>query len=128
MSDYVETVVLDHTCLVALYEGDAFFTGLYIEARDQRGRILVPSLCVLAAERLKPGCCAYAAGLRHVEGVPFTTAHAVEAVSWPRAEPVVAHAAAVARQMATAGEPVTVLSLRDGVYRYTGVQALNPHE
>ncbi|OKK02903.1 hypothetical protein AMK26_22445 [Streptomyces sp. CB03234] len=124
----METVVLDHTCLVALYEGDAFFTGLYIEASHQRGRILVPSLCVLAADRLKPGCGAYAAGLRYAEGVPFTTAHAMEAVSWPRAEHAVAHAAAVAWQMATAGEPVTVLSLRDEAYRFTSMQALNPYE
>ncbi|MEU9173977.1 hypothetical protein AB0D34_40485 [Streptomyces sp. NPDC048420] len=127
MSDYVETVVLDHTSLVALYEGDPFFTGLYVEASHQRGHILVPSLCVLASDRLKPGCGQYAAGLRYAQSVPFTTAHAVEVLSWPRAEPAVAHAAAVAWQMATAGEPVTVLSLRDEAYRFTGVQALNPY-
>jgi hypothetical protein len=128
VSDYVETVVLDHTCLVALHEGDAFLTGLYIEASHQRGRILVPSLCVLVADRLKAGCGAYAAGLRYAEGVPFTTAHAVEVVSWPHAEPAVAHAAAIAWQMAMAGEPVTVLSLRDEAYRFTSVHALNPYE
>jgi hypothetical protein len=128
VSDYVETVVLDQTCLVALYEGDPFFVGLYVEASHQRGRILVPSLCVLAADRLKSGCGPYAAGLRYVDGIPFTTAHAVEAVSWPRADLAVAHVAAVAWQMATAGEPVTVLSLRDEAYQLTGIHALNPHD
>ncbi|WP_416970216.1 hypothetical protein [Streptomyces sp. 4F14] len=128
MSDSVETVVLDHTCLVALYEGDAFFTGLYVEASHQRGQILVPSLCVLAADQLKPGCGAYATGLRYTEGVPFTTAHALDAVSWPRAEHSVAHAAAVAWQLATSGQSATVLSLREAEYRFTSIQALNPYD
>ncbi|MGW0754934.1 PIN domain-containing protein [Streptomyces sp. NPDC002814] len=128
MSDYIETVVLDHTCLVALHDGDEFFTGLYIEASHQRGRILVPSLCILAADRLRPGCGTYAASLRFTEEVPFTAGHAVEAMSWPRVEPGVAHAAAVAWQMAAAGEPVTVLSLRPEEYPFTSIQVLNPYE
>jgi len=128
MSDSVETIVLDHSCLTALHEGDPFLTGLYVEASHQRGRILVPTLCILEADRLKPGCGAYAAGLRYVEAVPFTTAHALEALSWPRAEPAVTHTAAVAWCMAVAGEPVTVLSLRADAYGFAGVHALDPHD
>ncbi|MFE7113378.1 hypothetical protein ACFU98_44965 [Streptomyces sp. NPDC057575] len=45
------TVVLDHTALAALYRADPFFTGLYIEASRGTGRVIVPSLSVLAAER-----------------------------------------------------------------------------
>ncbi|MHC5906129.1 PIN domain-containing protein [Streptomyces sp. S6] len=128
MSDSVETIVLDQTCLIALHEGDPFFTGLYVEASHQRGRILVPTLCILEADRLKPGCGTYAAGLRYTEHVAFTTAHALEALAWSRAEPAVAHAASVAWCMAVAGEPVTVLSLRADAYRFTSVHALDPYD
>lgn len=49
------TAVLDHTALGALYRADHFFTGLYIEASRGAGRVLVPSLSVLAAERQLAG-------------------------------------------------------------------------
>ncbi|MFJ9629194.1 hypothetical protein ACIRU8_15980 [Streptomyces sp. NPDC101175] len=128
MSDSTETAILDHTCLAALYRADEFFTGLYIEASHQRGRILIPSLCVWAADRATPGTARHAASLRHAEHVAFTTAHAVEASAWAGTEAAVAHAAAIAWQAATAGDSYTVLSLSPELYRSTAVRPLNPYE
>jgi hypothetical protein len=128
VSDHIETVVLDHTTLIALYDADDFFTGLYIEASHQRGRIVVPSLCVRAAESTRPGAGAHAARLRYADHLDFTTSHALQAASWPRIDPSTAHAAAIAWEAGLAGAPVTVLSLQPELYAGTGITPLNPHE
>jgi hypothetical protein len=120
------TAVLDHTALAALYRADAFFTGLYIEASRGTGRVLIPSLSLLAAERQVPGAGTHAASLRFAESVPFTQAHAVDATAWPSAEWPVAHAAAIAWQAAKTGDPVTMLSLAPELYTGTGITPLNP--
>jgi len=121
------TAVLDHTALAALYRADPFFTGLYIEASRGTGRVLVPSLSVLAAERRQTGAGQHAAGLRFAESVPFTTAHAVDAMGWPGVDWPVAHAAAIAWHAVKAGDPVTVLSLEPDLYLGTGIAPLNPN-
>lgn len=120
------TAVLDHTALAALYQADAFFTGLYIEASRGTGRVLIPSLSVLAADRRVPGAGAHAAALRFAEGVPFTTDHARDAMAWAGAPWAVTHPAAIAWQAAKAGDPVTVLSLEPELYAGTGITPLNP--
>lgn len=120
------TAVLDHTALTALYKADHFFTGLYIEASRGAGRILVPSLSVLAAERRLPGAGMHAASLRFAEQVPFTSVHAVDAMAWSGVEWPVAHSAAIAWQAVKAGEAVTVLSLAPELYAGTGITPLNP--
>ncbi|MET9862657.1 hypothetical protein ABZY93_25800 [Streptomyces smyrnaeus] len=120
------TAVLDHTALAALYRADPFLTGLYIEASRGTGRVLVPSLSVLAAERLLAGAGGHAASLRFAEQVPFSAGHATDAMAWPAVEWPVVHAAAIAWQAAKAGDPVTVLSLKPGLYEGTGVTPLNP--
>lgn len=120
------TVVLDHTALTALYRADPFFTGLYIEASRGTGRVLVPALAVLAAERRTPGAGAHAASLRFAEHLPFTTAHATEAMAWPGTEWPAAHAAAIAWRAARTGDFATVLSLEPELYTGTGVTPLNP--
>ncbi|MFJ6122864.1 PIN domain-containing protein [Streptomyces sp. NPDC054775] len=122
------TAVLDHTALTALYRADHFFTGLYIEASRGTGHVLVPSLAALAAERHLPGSGTHAASLRFAEQVPFTSIHALEATAWPDTQWPVAHCAAIARQAAKAGDPVTVLSLDPRLYAGTGTIALNPAE
>ena len=71
----IPTAVLDHTALTALYRADSFFTGLYIEASRGTGRVIVPSLSVLAAERLMTGAGRHAAALRFAQSVPFSAAH-----------------------------------------------------
>ncbi|MFE2561249.1 hypothetical protein ACFXGT_35620 [Streptomyces sp. NPDC059352] len=120
------TAVLDHTALIALYRADPLFTGLYIEASRGTGRVLVPSLAALAAERQVPGAGRHAVGLRFAEGVAFSSAHAVEAMAWPAVEWAVAHAAAMAWGAARDGEPVTVLSLTPDPYADTGIVPLDP--
>ncbi|MEU5836402.1 hypothetical protein ABZ820_22410 [Streptomyces diacarni] len=120
------TAVLDHTALAALYRADPFFTGLYIETSRGTGRVLIPSLAVLAVERQVPGAGQHAASLRFAESVPFTAAHAVEAMAWAKADWPVAHAAAVAWHAVKAGEPLTVLSLEPGLYASTGITPLDP--
>lgn len=120
------TAVLDHTALAALYRADPFFTGLYIEASRGTGRVLIPSLSVLAAERQVAGTGKHAVSLRFAESVSFSTAHAVDAMGWPNVEWPVAHAAAIAWQAAKEGEPLTVLSLEPELYAGTGITPLNP--
>ncbi|MFF7098510.1 hypothetical protein ACFY9A_40045 [Streptomyces rubradiris] len=80
------TAVLDHTALTALFRADPFFTGLYIEASRSTGRVIIPSLSVLAAERQVSGAGQHAATLRFAESTPFTAAHATGRAStgrWP---------------------------------------------
>ena len=120
------TAVLDHTALTALYQADPFFTGLYIEASRGTGRVLVPSLSVLAAELQVAGAGKHAASLRFAEHVPFSTAHAVDAMDWRNVDRPVAHAAAIAWQAVKAGEPLTVLSLEPELYAGTGITPLDP--
>ncbi|MEU8718634.1 PIN domain-containing protein [Streptomyces sp. NPDC048663] len=120
------TAVLDHTALAALFRADAFFTGLYIEASRGTGRVIIPSLSVLAAERQVVGAGRHAASLRFAESMPFTNAHAVEAMDWAHVVWPVAHAAAIAWQAAKAGDPLTVLSLEPELYVGTGITPLNP--
>lgn len=120
------TAVLDHTAVAALFQADAFFTGLYIEASRGTGRVLIPSLSVVAADREVPGAGAHAAALRFAESIPFTTDHARDALAWPSSPWAVTHPAAIAWQAAKAGEPVTVLSLEPELYAGTGVTPLNP--
>ncbi|MFI5987312.1 PIN domain-containing protein [Streptomyces sp. NPDC051555] len=118
--------VFDHTALAALYRADEFFTGLYIESSRGGGRVLIPALSILAADRLVPGAGAHAARLRFAETVPFTAGHALDAASWPTTDWSVTHPAAMAWQGAKSGEPVTVLSLAPELYEGTGISPLNP--
>ncbi|MFC5201756.1 PIN domain-containing protein [Streptomyces kaempferi] len=120
------TAVLDHTALTALYRADPFFTGLYIEASRGTGRVLIPSLSVLAAERRLVGAGRHAASLRFAESVPFTEEHARDAMDWGKVELPVAHAAAIAWHAVKAGEPLTVLSLEPELYAGTGITPLDP--
>ncbi|MEU3407681.1 hypothetical protein ABZ766_27560 [Streptomyces sp. NPDC006670] len=120
------TAVFDHTALVALYQTDPFFTGLYIESSRGTGRVLIPALSILAAERAAPGAGSHAARLRFAETVPFTAAHALDTGSWPATDWTVTHPAAIAWQAAKAGEPVTLLSLTPEAYEGTGVYPLDP--
>ncbi|MFF9244684.1 PIN domain-containing protein [Streptomyces sp. NPDC014776] len=120
------TAVLDHTALAALYRADPFFTGLYIEASRGTGRVLIPSLSVLAAERQVAGAGKHAVSLRFAQSVPFTAAHAVNAMAWKDVDWPVAHAAAIAWQAMKDGEPVTVLSLEPALFAGTGITPLNP--
>jgi hypothetical protein len=64
--------VLDHIALASLYRADSFFTGLYIDASRGTGRVLIPSLSIVAAEREVAGAGKHAASLRFAESVPFT--------------------------------------------------------
>ncbi|MFF4984010.1 PIN domain-containing protein [Streptomyces sp. NPDC001046] len=120
------TAVLDHTALAALYRADPFFTGLYIEASRGTGRVLVPSLSVVAAEREATGAGKHAASLRFAESVPFTAEYAKEAMAWEDADWPVAHAAAIAWQAVKKGEQLVVLSLDPGLYQSTGIIPLDP--
>ncbi|MFF9489208.1 PIN domain-containing protein [Streptomyces sp. NPDC014676] len=120
------TAVLDHTALTALYRADPFFTGLYVEASRGTGRVLIPSLSLVAAERQDAGAGRHAASLRFAENVPFTAAHAADAMGWASTDWPVAHAAAIAWHAVKAGEPLTVLSLEPELYAGTGITPLNP--
>ncbi|MER7578153.1 PIN domain-containing protein [Streptomyces sp. NPDC126514] len=120
------TAVLDHTALAALYRADPFFTGLYIEASRGTGRVIIPSLSILAAERKVAGAGKHAASLRFAENFPFTAVHSVDAMDWTNVDWPVVHAAAIAWQAIKAGEPLTVLSLEPELYVGTGITPLNP--
>ncbi|WEP01021.1 hypothetical protein A6P39_045040 (plasmid) [Streptomyces sp. FXJ1.172] len=120
------TAVLDHTALTALYRADPFFTGLYVEASRGTGRVIIPSLSLLAAEHQAAGAGRHAATLRFAAHTPFTTEHAAEAMDWKNVDWPVAHAAAIAWHALKAGTPLTVLSLQPELYRGTGITPLNP--
>ncbi|MER7960209.1 hypothetical protein [Streptomyces sp. NPDC096030] len=120
------TAVLDHTALTALCRADPFFTGLYTEASRGTGRVLVPSLSVVAAGGQTAGAGRHAASLRFTESVAFSTAHAADAMDWPGVDWPVAHAAAAAWQALRAGGPLTVLSLEPGLYAGGGITPLDP--
>ncbi|MFJ9752589.1 PIN domain-containing protein [Streptomyces chartreusis] len=61
-------VLLDHTCIRALAEGDEFLNGMYIEGSYGSAEIGISALSAVAAERERPG-----AG-QHILGRRFTTA------------------------------------------------------
>lgn len=119
-------VILDHTALIALHQADPFFAGLYVETSRGTGRLLLPALSLLAAERAIPGAGTHAAALRYAEQVSFTTEHVVTAAGWPESGWAVTHPAAIAWQAARAGENAVVLSLEPGRYAGTGVTPLDP--
>ncbi|MFE4336950.1 hypothetical protein ACFRQM_48845 [Streptomyces sp. NPDC056831] len=56
------------------------------------------------AERQVTGAGKHAASLRFAESVPFTAAHAVDAMDWRAVDWPVAHAAAIAWDAVKAGE------------------------
>ncbi|MFE4686417.1 hypothetical protein ACFRNJ_37440 [Streptomyces sp. NPDC056721] len=94
---------MDHTALVALFDADELFTGLYTEAGHQRGRIVVPTMSVRAAEKTRPGAGVPPSRLRHVEHLPFTTEYALLAAAWPRTDIAAAHPATAAGEAGLVG-------------------------
>ena len=89
------TAVPDYAALAALFRADLFFTGLYIEASRGTGRVINPSLSMVAAERQLAGAGKHAASLRFAKNAPFTAAHAVAAMGWRNVDWPVPHAAAI---------------------------------
>jgi hypothetical protein len=119
-------VLLDHTCLQALAEGDEFLNGLYVEASYGYAEIVVPAVSAAVAEREKPGVGQHVMSRRFTTVADFTGAHALVAGAWQHADWRILHPAAsviVARQ---AGEDPTLLSLDPDLYAGTGVSPLNP--
>ncbi len=119
-------VLLDHTCIQALADGDEFLNGLYVEASYGYAEIVIPSLSAVVAERERPGAGQHILGRRFTTAADFTSAHALVAGEWRQADWRVLHPASsviVARQ---AGEDATLLSLNPDLYAGTGVSPLNP--
>jgi hypothetical protein len=119
-------VLLDHTCIQALADGDEFLNGLYVEASYGYAEIVIPSLSAVVAERERPGAGQHILGRRFTTAADFTSAHALVAGAWRQADWRVLHPASsviVARQ---AGEDATLLSLNPDLYAGTGVSPLNP--
>ncbi|MFD7531976.1 hypothetical protein ACFV8E_31010 [Streptomyces sp. NPDC059849] len=99
---------------------------MYIEASRGTGRVIVPSLLVLAAERQATGAGRNAASPRFAEKVPFTAGHAVDAMDWSAVDRPVAHAAAIAWHVVKAGEPLRGLSPEPELNAGTGATPPNP--
>jgi hypothetical protein len=119
-------VLLDHTCIQALAEGDEFLNGLYVEASYGYAEIVIPALSATVAERERPGAGQHILSRRFATVADFTHAHALVAGMWPQADWRILHPAAsvlVARQ---GGEDATLLSLDPDLYLGTGVTPLNP--
>ncbi|WP_406191684.1 MULTISPECIES: PIN domain-containing protein [unclassified Streptomyces] len=119
-------VLFDHTCVLALAEGDEFLNGLYVEAGYGYAEIVIPTLSAAVAERERPGTGQHILGRRFTTAADFTSAHALVAGAWRQADWRVMHPASsviVARQ---AGEDATLLSLDTDLYAGTGVSPLNP--
>ncbi|MBZ9644610.1 PIN domain-containing protein [Streptomyces sp. PSKA30] len=119
-------VLLDHTCILALAEGDEFLNGLYVEASYGYAEIVIPALSAVVAERERSGAGQHMLGRRFTTAADFTSAHALVAGAWRQADWRVLHPASsviVARQT---GEDATLLSLDPDLYAGTGVSPLNP--
>ncbi len=121
-------VLLDHTCVQALAEGDEFLNGLYVEASYGHAELVVPALSAAAAEREKRGTGQHVLQRRFITVEDFTREHAVMGIAWPRVDWRVMHPAASVILAARAGVNATLLSLEPIEYIGTGVDALNPRE
>ncbi|MGV9991270.1 PIN domain-containing protein [Streptomyces sp. NPDC003374] len=119
-------VLLDHTCVHALAEGDEFLNGLYVEASHGYAELTVPALSAAVAERERPGTGQHVLNRRFVTTTAFGTAHAAVAGAWQQADWRVLHPASALIVAQQTGEDATLLSLTPDLYRGTGVTPLNP--
>ncbi|MFI1564524.1 PIN domain-containing protein [Streptomyces sp. NPDC020490] len=121
-------VLLDHTCIQALAEGDEFLNGLYVEASYGYAEIVIPALSATVAEREKPGAGQHILSRRFTTVADFTHAQALVAGTWRQADWRILHPAAAALVGQQAGDDATLLSLKPDLYAGTGVSPLNPLE
>ncbi|MEU1409908.1 PIN domain-containing protein [Streptomyces sp. NPDC005728] len=119
-------VLLDHTCILALAEGDEFLNGLYVEASYGYAEIVIPALSATVAERDTPGAGQHALGRRFTTTGDYTRAHALVASAWRKADWRVLHPASSVIVAQQAGQDATLLSLEPDLYVGTGVSPLNP--
>jgi hypothetical protein len=87
-------VLLDHTCIQALAEGDEFLNGLYVEASYGYAEIVIPALSATVAERDRPGVGRHILSRRFTTIADFTRAHALVAGAWRQADWRILHPAA----------------------------------
>ncbi|MEU6381701.1 PIN domain-containing protein [Streptomyces sp. NPDC046909] len=121
-------VLLDHTCIKALAEGDEFLNGLYVEASYGYAEIVIPALSATVAEREKPGTGQHILSRRFTTVADFTHAHALLAGTWRQADWRILHPAATVLVDQHADGNATLLSLDTDLYAGTGVSPLNPLE
>ncbi|MEU5403610.1 PIN domain-containing protein [Streptomyces sp. NPDC005963] len=121
-------VLLDHTCVQALAEGDEFLNGLYVEASYGHAELVVPALSAVAAEREKRGAGQHVLQRRFLVVDDYTRDHALMGAAWARMDWRIMHPAAAAILAERAGVSATLLSLEPSAYIGTGVGALNPRE
>jgi len=119
-------VLLDHTCIRALAEGDEFLNGLYVEASYGYAEIVIPALSATVAEREKPGAGQHVLSRRFTTVADFTHAHALVAGTWRQADWRILHPAAAVLVAQQSGDDTTLLSLDSDLYAGTGVTPLNP--
>ncbi|WP_406436620.1 hypothetical protein OHB14_61875 [Streptomyces sp. NBC_01613] len=119
-------VLLDHTCIRALAEGDEFLNGLYVEASYGYAEIVIPALSATVAEREKPSAGQHILSRRFTTVADFAHAHALVAGAWRQADWRILHPAAAVLVGQQAGDDVTLLSLDPDLYAGTGVSPLNP--
>ncbi|MFI8537511.1 PIN domain-containing protein [Streptomyces aquilus] len=119
-------VLLDHTCIRALAEGDEFLNGLYVEASYGYAEIVIPALSATVAEREKPGAGQHILSRRFTTVADFTHAHALVAGTWRQADWRILHPAAAVLVAQQSGDETTLLSLDSDLYAGTGVTPLNP--
>ncbi|WP_329282467.1 PIN domain-containing protein [Streptomyces sp. NBC_01451] len=119
-------VLLDHTCIQALAEGDEFLNGLYVEASYGYAEIVIPALSAVVAERARPGSGRDILNRRFTTVADFTHAHALTAVAWRQADWRILHSASSVVVAEQTGVDATLLSLDPELYAGTGVSPLNP--
>ncbi|MER7720880.1 PIN domain-containing protein [Streptomyces flaveolus] len=114
-------VLLDHTCIQALAEGDEFPNGLYVEASYGYAEIVIPPLSAVVADREKAGAGQHILGRRFTTIADFTHAHVLVAGAWRQVDWRVLHPAASVLVDRQAGGDATLLSLNPDLYLGTGV-------
>lgn len=119
-------VLLDHTCIQALAEGDEFLNGLYVEASYGYAEIVIPALSATVAERARPGSGRDILNRRFTTVADYTRAHALASTAWRQADCRILHPASLIVVAEQTGDDATLLSLDPELYAGTGVSPLNP--
>ena len=113
-------VLLDHTCIQALAEGDEFLNGLYVEASYGYAEIVIPALSAVVAEREKPGVGQHILSRRFTTVSDFTRADALVAGEWRQTDWRILHPAASVIVAQRTRCDATLLSLDPDLYAGTG--------
>lgn len=119
--------LLDDSALLALGRGYPALSGFIVDASAGRAVLVVPALCLCAAEAARPGIAAHIGALPvDIEPLDLSATMPVgrliaDGIDWQ-----IAHAVAVALPSVAYPEGRVVLSVQPARYQATTVQPIDP--